>query len=436
MKRKIVLLGGGSAYFETVICELALVPELTGWSVVLYDIDGQRLDLVYRAARRALAAMKVDLKLTRAMDPARALDGADFAISSIGVHGPDARWHFTDCEVARRFGIIHTTGDTVGPAGLSQGLRIIPIYLALAKQMKRYCPDVVLLNHSNPMSPICRAVIKTTGIATIGYCHNVWGATEYFGSVLGVPPKQLEVTAVGPNHMLWLLALHHEGRDVYPELKRRILGGKPAPRQTFAREMLERFDLFPVGGDRHMIEFYPHARRATSPDELEYGLAYRAEGFDMDASSNPRVWMEELKDRALGRKPPRRMSRRRLTPESMGEQIRALAFGGEMVHYVNIPNRGAVPNLPEWAVIELKALLGSNGAQSIHVGELPAQAARWSLATIYAHELMVDAAIEGSRDKALQALASDPMMTNFHEVEPLFDALIKAQGQRLARFRH
>ena len=49
--------------------------------------------------------------------------------------------------------------------------------------------------------------------------------------------------------------------------------------------------------------------------------------------------------------------------------------------------------------------------------------------------MLVDAAIEGSRDKALQALACDPMMANFHEVEPLFDALVEAHGPRLARFR-
>ena len=433
LKRKIVLLGGGSAYFEWVIGELALTRELAGCSVVLYDIDKERMNLVYRAAKRSLAKIKADIRLTSTMDLARALDGADYAISSIGVHGPGARWHHIDCDVAKSFGIIHTTGDTVGPAGLSQGLRIIPIFVKIARQMKKYCPDVILLNHSNPMSPICRAVIKTAGIETIGYCHNVSGGIRYFSGVLGLPAEELEVTAVGPNHMLWLLEIRHKGRDVYPELKRRILKGKPKERQIFAREMLKLFDIFPVGGDRHMIEFYSHARMPTKPEELLYGLKYRARGFERDEPSNPRVGLLELEARANGKKPPRVPDQ--VSPESMGEQIRAIALGREKIHYVNTPNRGAVPNLPDWAVIELKAVVGSHGARPIFVGELPIQAARWSLATFHVHELMVDAAVEGSREKALQALACDPMMLNFREVEPVFDALVEAQGPRLARFR-
>jgi alpha-galactosidase len=123
------------------------------------------------------------------------------------------------------------------------------------------------------------------------------------------------------------------------------------------------------------------------------------------------------------------------SPESMGKQIRAMALGVEHLQYVNTPNVGAVPNLPDWAVLDLKCVIGSHGARPLHVGELPPQAARWSLVHVYAHELVADAAVEGSRQKALQALACDSMTLNFNEVEPVFDAIVEAQGPRLARFR-
>jgi len=434
MKRKIVLLGAGSRYFESVLGEFAVRPELAGCAVVLYDVDTKRMNLIKQVGRRIIQKTGAKLKLSSTTDLARALDGADFAISSIGVHGPGGRWHKLDCDVCGDFGIIHTTGDTVGPAGLSQGLRIIPIYVKIARQMKKYCPDVILLNHSNPMNPICRAITKYTGINVIGYCHNVAGDTNWFGRILGVDPNELETTVAGPNHMCWLLAIRHKGRDVYPELKRRILKRKPEERHIFAREMLELFDIFPVGGDRHMVEFYPHARLAARPDELGYGFRLRSKTIEegrlaQEMSKDP----SELELRAKGLKEP--WIPDKPTPESMGEQIRAMTTGPEKIHYVNTPNRGAVPNLPDWASIELKAVIGSHGARPIHVGELPTAAARWSLAQIHAHELTVDAAVEGGREKALAALACDPMIVNFREVEPLFDALVKAQGPRLARFR-
>ncbi len=434
MKRKIVLLGGGSFYFEQVIGELATTPELAGCSAVLYDVDPKRMGVVRRAGQRIIAAVGAKLKLSATTDLPRALDGADFAISSIGVHGPGQRWHKADVDAVARLGIIQTTGDSVGPSGISQGLRIIPLYVGIARQMQRYCPHAFLLNHSNPMGPICRAVIKATGIHTIGYCHNVAHETTWFAKVLGLPAEELEVTAVGPNHILWLLDIRHQGRSVYPELKRRILAAPPEPTRTFAREVLALLGLYPIAGDRHMVEFFPHARIARKPEELLYGMQWRADMIRQGAlarelSKEPSA----LALRAQGKLPPAVPTG--VSPESMGEQIRSLGLGIEKLHYVNTPNRGAVAGVPDWAVIELKAVISSRGATPLFVGDLPPQAARWTLAQVYAQELLVDAAIEGSREKALQALACDPMVLNFREPEPILDALIEAQGDRLARFR-
>ena len=433
MRGKIVLIGGGSPYFETVIGELALQPELAGWSVVLYDVNPKSMRLIRRIGGRILEMTGAKLKLSMTTDTARAFDGADFAISSIGVHGPDARWHMRDCEVCVDFGIVHTTGDTTGPAGLSQGLRIIPIYMKIARAMEKHCPDAILLQHSNPMNPICRAITKHTRINVLGYCHAVKQDIDWMGEVLGIDRDELDVTIAGPNHMCWLLDVRHKGRDVYPELKRRILRGKPQDRHTFIREALGLLDLVAIGADRHAIEFFPHARCCTDEKNLPYNFVGRAISIREGRVARARRGEPtEVQLKAAGR---RKIPRPRRSPEAMGAQIRAMAFGPPIIHYVNTTNRGAVPNLPDWANIECKAIVGSGGARPAFAGELPPQAARWSMAQVQAQELMVEAAVEGCRRKALMALACDPMMLNFDEVEPLFDAIVAAQGPRLARFR-
>ena len=431
MERKIVLLGAGSRYFERVLAELALMRELGDCSVALHDVDAKAARLMKQIGRRIFGGTGARPKLSSTTDLARALDGADFAISSIGVHGPGYAWHKLDSDVCARFGIIHTTGDTVGPAGLSQALRIVPIYMKMARAMKRYCPDVILLNHSNPMVPICRAIIKYTGINVVGYCHQIALDIEWFGKLLGVDHEELEATVAGPNHMSWLVSIRHGGHDVYPELKRRILRRKPESEHMFAREVLGLLDIFPVGGDRHIVEFFPHARMPTRPQELGYEMQWRP---DMLEEMRHEVEGEgSLEQHAQGLEKAEIPARP--TPEAMGKQIRAMALGIEHFQHVNTPNRGAVPNLPEWAVLDLRAVVGSHGARPLYVGDLPPKAARWSLAHIYAHELVVDAAVEGSRRKALQALACDSMMLNFAEVGKVFDAIVEAHGPRLARFR-
>ena len=431
---KIALLGAGSHFFESVFLELGQTPELHGAEVVLFDIDTERMLLIDQVGRRISDHYKADFRISMVADLPRALAGADIAIASIGVHGPATAWHKADVEAVARLGIMQTTGDTVGPSGFSQGLRIIPIFLNLAREMEKYCPDCILLNHSNPMGAICRAVTKYSKIKIIGYCHNVIQSLPIFAGLLGVPANELDFLVGGVNHMDWLLSLRHQGRDVYPELKRKIRETDSPKGQQFTKDLLEVMDLFMMGGDRHIIEFFPHARLANDPKAIPYGLKWRSDMISENLLSEELTrGAAELTARADGSKPL--YIPKHLTPEAMGQQIKALKMGPDIVHVVNIPNEGAIPNLPPWALVELKAVIGQHGARPVDVGDLPPQAARWTLAQIYAHELTIEAAAEGSRAKAIQALACDPMVRDFHEARAILDALVEAQGDRLAPFR-
>jgi alpha-galactosidase len=350
------------------------------------------------------------------------------------VHGPGQAWHKLDVEAVAGLGIMQTTGDSVGPTGISQGLRIIPPYLELARAMERCCPTAPLLNHSNPMGAICRAIRKYSRIQVIGYCHNVTNALSRFAKLLGVEASDLDALVGGVNHQVWLLSLRHRGKDVYGELRAKLRECAEHKDRLFTMELLEILGLYLMGGDRHIIEFFPHARMASRPEEIGYGLQWRKEMIEAKLLSEElTVKASELAARVDGTAPLIVLEKH--TPEAMGHQIRALTQGPDMVHIVNVPNQGAIDNVPDWAVMEMKCVIGQHGARPVRVGELPAVAARWTLAQIYAHELMIEAAAEGSREKALQALACDPMVGDFHEPERILDALIAAQGDRLAAFQ-
>lgn len=431
---KITFLGAGSHFFESVLLEISQTETLHGSEICLYDINQERMEIILELGRRISDHYKAGLRLRLATELADALDGADAAVSSIGVHGPGSAWHRLDVEAVAQFGIMQTTGDTVGPSGISQGLRLIPIYLEVVRQMEKYCPDCVLLNHSNPMGAICRAVGKYSKITCVGYCHNVAGAMRTFSKMLDVPAAELDFTVAGINHMIWLLSLRHRGTDVYPLLRERMLEREMENERHFTRELLEMTGLYMIGGDRHIIEFFPHARMADSVETIPYGLKWRSQMIaESKLSEELTKNASELLSRAKGSSPL--LISDRQTPEAMGRQIQALKFGPDLLHVVNTRNDGAVSNLPPWAVVELKAVVGQHGARSVSVGEMPPQAARWTLAQIYANELMIEAAAEGSRQKALQALASDPMIRSFREAREVLDALITAQQGRLDGFK-
>jgi alpha-galactosidase len=431
---KIAFIGGGSAFFEGVAIEIARTPELHGADIMVYDIAPEAAALIVAVGKRYSLQYESGLKFRVCRGLAEALDGADAVISSIGVHGPGQAWHKLDVEAVASLGIMQTTGDSVGPTGISQGLRIIPPYLELAGAMERYCPQSPLLNHSNPMGAICRAITKYSKIQAIGYCHNVANAITKFSRLLEVDAGELDPIVAGVNHQVWLLSLRHRGRDVYPLLRKKLSEATEHKDRLFTMELLETFGLYLMGGDRHIIEFFPHARKPVRPDEIEYQLQWRKDMIESKLLSEElTVKASELAARASGQEPL--LIHEKDSPEAMGRQIRALIFGPDMVHIVNVPNQGAIDNVPDWAVMEMKCVIGQHGARPVRVGELPPAAARWTLAQIYAHELMIEAAAEGSRDKAIQALACDPMVLDFHEPARILDALVEAQGERLAPFR-
>ena len=432
---KIVLLGGGSLFFRTVLTELAVTDELSGSEVVLYDIprSSDRLSVMERFGKRVAGRTCTGLKVRATTDLADALDGAGFAVSSIGVSGPDRRWHELDVRIPMKYGIIQTTGDTVGPGGMMAGFRTIPIFLEIAHEMERRCPDVVFLNHSNPMAVLCRTLTKYTGIQNVvGLCHGVQGTQRYLSEKLGVPYDELDMVAVGVNHMLWVVRLTHRGRDLYPLLREKLEGEEP-PGHRFAKHLFQVFGYYPVNNDRHIIEFFPYLRAARTPEELPYGLKPRTEAIEewRRRGAGREEW-EELRRMADGDEPitlPEKLS-----PEAVGKLIADISLGRREVYIVNVPNRGCVPNLPDYAIVEVQGVTDDRGVRGIYTGEVPQVVLGWMYARTVWTDLVVDAGVKGDRRLALQALAQDPQIISLYEAESLLDELLKAHMDQLPQF--
>ena len=96
-----------------------------------------------------------------------------------------------DLEIPERHGIRQSVGDTVGPGGVMRALRNIPVFLDIARDMEELCPDAWMLNLTNPMTTICRAVTRETSLKTVGLCHEIT-ITQFLLSLL------LDVELPGP----------------------------------------------------------------------------------------------------------------------------------------------------------------------------------------------------------------------------------------------
>ncbi len=450
--KKIVCLGGGSLYFPGAVNDLALSPDLTGSEVVLYDIDAAKVECMARFCRGLAERRGTGLRIRGTTRMADAVDGADFAISSIGGSGAavsrdvyGSYHHAVDMHIQARHGVQQAIGDTCGPAGLMMGLRSIPPLVAICREMEKRCPRVILLNHSNPMAVIMRALHKYTPIAAVGVCHGVQGGIIAAARLLGVPPGELECLWIGTNHYYWFTRVLHQGRDVLPRLMRLTCDSRPDPHHAMAAELSRIYGyriVYP--DDAHILEFYGFGGQFARQDDLPYELANaaRAHGFDVRRRMPRRrpttaavraAFMRRYEEILAGLRLPDAAGDT-LTGEGLGAVIGAMATGRRHVWIANIANQGAIPNLPATAEVEVEAVTDSRGVRGVSMGESPLLLKGLLEKRFVWQELAADAAVTGDRAKALQALMADETAIVPSRAAAMLDELLAASRDLLPQF--
>ena len=430
MPPKIVVIGAASASFGLgTLRDLMLSEALRGSAIVLVDLDQEALAPMAALARRMNREWGRGMTLRHTADRRRALAGADFVVVSIELDR-ERRWRL-DWEIPLRYGIRQPLGENGGPGGLSHALRVIPPVVAIARDMERLCPRAWLLNLSNPVARVCRAVTRCTSIHTVGLCHGLQGLVGWMASVLKVPADALDAKAAGLNHFTWILdlRLRTTGEDAYPLLRRALKRHDPDD-HPLSRALFDAFGLFPSCGDNHIAEYLPYCHLERHRNWERYHLRL----YDWDAA-------------ARGRKQARRRIRRLAQGHGSIEDLRspsgervaaiiAAALGARAAREiaVNVPNRGCIANLPDEAVVEVPGTVSRRGVRGVSVGPLPEAIAAMCRTQISINELTAEAAVTGSREAALQALLIDPMVNDVDTARAILNDYLRAHTDLLPHF--
>lgn len=452
--KKIVCLGAGSSYFQRALGDFAINECLSGSEVTLYDIDLEKAELMASFGRRLAQQSGTGLRIRACAELSDAVDGADFAISSVGGSGISldnvygSANHNADLMIPARYGIYQLLGDTCGPAGMMMGLRSIPVYLSFCDEMAKRCPNVVILNHSNPMSVLCRAMIKYSPIQrVIGICHGVQAGIMHIAHLLAVEPEELEVVWIGTNHYHWFTRILHRGRDVYQEVRAKMAARQPPQGEIMSVKLSQAYgNQIVYQEDGHILEFYPFLAQARDPASLPYGYGEEAKAHYADlrpemestlsASEQIMIRQEQLKKLGdeldkIGLPEP---SPSVVRSEGIASLIESIATGRREVRIVNIPNKGAVPNLPDYAILELEGVTDSYGVRGIQTGKAPLSLMGILQKRIAWQELVVEAGVKGDRNLALQALLLDEMAILPEKAEAMLDELLFASKELLPQF--
>lgn len=455
---KIVCLGGGGLYFVRPVADFALCEELHGSTIVLYDIDRDRAELMAKMGRRFSRTAGARLRFRVAETLHEAVDSCDFVLTSIGGAGAsgaagyyDSPVHLGDKLICARHGVQQVVGDTAGPAAMMAAFRSIPIHLEICRAVSKYAPNAVLLNHANPMAVLCRAMIKYSDVqSVIGICHGVQNGVRHVAHILDVPPEALEVVWIGTNHYHWMMRLRYQGKDIMPRFRKRVREVKCEPQQQMCAELSDIYGHWIVyPEDDHTIEFYPYLSGLDGPDRLPFALSDNVFSKRVQGLWDGSETLEELRqrDREIDRPQMLKAYAKQLSeyplptePENpiLGEGTASLitdiAAGRRVVHICNVPNQGAVANLPAEALLEVEAVTDSAGVRPIWAGEAPLALEALLRKRIAWQEIVVDAGVTGNRKLALQAMQIDEGAIPPKAADKLLSELFANNKGRLPTF--
>jgi alpha-galactosidase/6-phospho-beta-glucosidase family protein len=203
------------------------------------------------------------------------------------------------------------------------------------------------------------------------------------------------------------------------------------PLKRDERKLFDIYGYYPVNENRHIIEFYPFLLQAKIPEELPCGLRLRTKMIEESRKGRGDGW-ERMARQANGEEPIQ--TPRRLSPEAIGKLIAAISLNRRETHIVNIPSNGSVPNLPDYAIVEVQGVTDSQGFRGLYMGEIPLPVAGILQARVLQQKLAVDAGVYGDRDLALQALTADEFIVSIEDAEAMLDELLAAHIGMLPQF--
>ena len=436
---KITFIGAGSTVFaKNLLGDILSFPELANSTINLMDIDPERLRTSEIVAHKVADFFGAKPKIEATLDRRRALDGSDYAISmfQVGGYKPST---VIDFEIPKKYGIRQTIADTLGMGGIMRGLRTIPVFLDICKDMEELCPDVMFLQYVNPMAMNTWAIHRASNIKTVGLCHSVQGTAEALAGDIGVPYEEINYICAGINHMAFYLKFERNGEDLYPQI-RNALEAKSYGRRYrgladhVRYEVFRRTGYFVTESSEHFSEYVPWFIKRDRSDLIEQ-YEVPLDEYMRRCEDQLAEWESEKAALERGELNEERYER---SHEYGSLIIHSMETGQPRIVYGNVSNYGLIDNLPQGCCVEVPCLVDKNGLQPTKIGMMPPQLAALQQTNINVQSLVVEAALTGKREHIYHAAMVDPHTAaelSLDQIWSLVDDLIEAHGNMLPQYQ-
>jgi alpha-galactosidase len=346
-----------------------------------------------------------------------------------------------------------------------RALRNIPVFLDIARDAAELCPCAWILNLTNPMTTICRALTRETPLKTVGLCHEITITQFLLSLLLDVSFLDLTLQVGGVNHLPFVTAIAIDdhagaGDDGLARLRALLADAdaradeplpmdlpdglelvKESPGPGWTRgdlmanwrvklELFRRFGVLPGAGDRHVAEFFPNFITGESGWGARWGFGLTSiETRERHQDEHVAVLEAMLASDTVDTTP---------SGEMVAPVIQCLLLDRPGRFPLNIPNEGQVADLPLGAMVESMCIVDGGGVRGSEAVSLPPAMAEELRRVSASQELTVDAAVSGDRDAAFAAMLLDPLASrlDYDQLASMTDDMLAATAEWLPQFAH
>ncbi|MCM3706315.1 MULTISPECIES: 6-phospho-alpha-glucosidase [Cytobacillus] len=433
-KFNILIVGGGSTWTPGLLKSICVRQKSFPINrLVMLDVNEERQKVIGEYAKVLFNEdyPEIDFKYTTNKEEAFT-DDLDFVFVQMRTGGYSMREK--DEKIPMSLGVIGQ--ETCGPGGFAYGMRSIHDMVELVNDVRSVAKNAWILNYTNPAAIVADALqrIFPEDKKILNICDQPENLLRSYGRLLGLTPRDFDPVYFGLNHFGWFTNLYDkEGNDLLPQLRELILEGgfRPADYEQRDKSWLETYAMveqmvrdFPDYLPNTYLQYYLYPDKVLKKLNPDYTRAN-----EVINGREKRVFEECRRVTEAGTSRESNVVHNDAHGEFILIVAESIAYNKGDNFIVILKNDGIVDNLPNDAMVEVAASLTINGPRPYAVGEIPTFYKGLIEGQFAYEKLTVEAYIEGSYKKALQALTLNRTVVSAEKAREVLDALIEANRE-------
>ncbi|WPC42686.1 6-phospho-alpha-glucosidase [Clostridium sp. JS66] len=438
-KFNVTIVGGGSTWTPGLLASLCKLKDRFPINrLVMFDIDKERQEVIANYAKVLFGERYPELDFSYTTKVEEAYLDVDFVIMQMRTGGFKMREK--DEKIPLSLGVIGQ--ETCGAGGFAYGLRSIGDMIKTIKDIRNYSNNAWILNYTNPAAIVAEALRREfpDDKRILNICDQPVNLLRSYGRVLGRDSKSFEPVYFGLNHFGWFTHLYDEnGEDLVPELRKIIKerGFIPVDAEQRDKSWLDTYAMvqdmvndFPEYLPNTYLQYYYYPDYKVKHLNPEYTRAN-----EVIDGREKRVFAECRRVAEAGTAEGSVMVHNDAHSEFMIEVAEAIAYNLKKIYIVIVKNNGIISNIDDDVMVEVAAVMTSNGPRPLSVGKISTFYKGLMESQSAYEKLTVDAYFEGSYQKALQALTLNRTIISAKKAREVLDKLIEANKEYWPEFK-